>query len=88
MYMGRVHKSLADTAAVNLAAASRVPGATAAEAASGVDSGVLRAGHASGVMPVPVELDGRIDEAGPTYFNLAISRTSRRLADARVYLPS
>ncbi|MDV3128378.1 PrpF protein [Mycobacterium sp. 21AC1] len=87
MYMGHLHESLAGTAAINLGAASRVPGSTVADAASRVDSGILRAGHISGVMPVSVERDGAIDDTATMFSVLAISRTSRRLTDARVYLP-
>ncbi|MDQ1719261.1 MAG: methylitaconate Delta-isomerase [Pseudonocardiales bacterium] len=77
----------AGTASVNLAAASRVRGSTVAEAASVTHSGVLRAGHPSGVMQAPVQSDRPHDDAAPRFSVLEISRTSRRLADARVYVP-
>lgn len=87
MFMGRLHESLAGTASVNLAAASRVQGSTVAAVTENSHSEVLRAGHPSGVMEISVRCDTSGDNAVPTFSILGISRTSRRIADARVYVP-
>lgn len=84
-FMGKLHESLAGTAAVNLAAASRLPGSVVSDAASATDADFLRAGHPSGVMRVSVSCDD-VAKKQPRFHMLGMSRTARRIADCRVYV--
>lgn len=85
MFMGKLHESLAGTASVNLAAASRLPGSVVAHAASVTDPDYLLAGHPSGVMRVSVACDITAEQT-PQFRILGMSRTARRIADCRVYV--
>lgn len=85
VFMGKLHESLAGTASVNLAAASRLPGSVVAGLAADTDTDHLLAGHPSGVMRVSVACDGTGEEA-PRFHMLGMSRTARRIADCRVYV--
>ena len=84
--MGRPHRALPLTAALALAAAVRIPGTVAAEAASpGDDSGSIRLGHPSGIAEVMVDL------AAPDPLHLSrltVTRTARRLMEGRVLVPA
>ena len=84
--MGRPHRALPLTAALALAAAARIPGTLAAEAARPADgNNPVRLGHPSGVAEVAVDL-----AAGdpPRIACLTVTRTARRLMEGRVLVPA
>jgi 2-methylaconitate cis-trans-isomerase PrpF len=87
MFMDRLHESLAGTASVNLAAASRISGSVVAAAIASPPDGLLRAGHPSGVMPIRVVLADHSGQEEPVFAVLGMSRTARRLADCTAYVP-
>ena len=85
--MGRSHRALPLTAAMALAAAARIPGTLAAEAAgpASSDDAPVRLGHPSGVAAVVADLA----TADPPHLaRLTVTRTARRLMDGRVLLPA
>ncbi len=85
--MGRPHRALPLTAALALAAAARIPGTLAAEAARPADSddrAPVRLGHPSGVAEVAVEL---AVATPPRLARLTVTRTARRLMEGRVLVP-
>ena len=85
--MGRPHRALPLTAAMALAAAARIPGSVAAEAACpGTDSGgPVRLGHPSGVAEVAVDATA----SDPLQVACAtVTRTARRLMEGRVLVPA
>ena len=86
--MGRPHRALPLTAALALAAAARIPGTIAAEAArpGARDSSTpVRLGHPSGVAEVAVDLTA----ANPPHIaHLTVIRTARRLMEGRVLVPA
>ena len=84
--MGRPHRALPLTAALALAAAARIPGTVAAQAARpGAGShGPVRIGHPSGVAEISAELDA----TEPLHLaRLTVTRTARRLMEGRVLIP-
>ena len=85
MSMGRPHRAVPLTAAMALAAAMRLPGTVAADAARPSALERLRIGHPSGV----VEVDASFTE-GPTprLARIAVERTARRLMEGRVLVPA
>ena len=84
--MGRPHRALPLTAALALAAAARIPGTLAAEAARAVDAGnPVRLGHPSGVAAVAVDL---ATATPPRLVRLTVTRTARRLMEGRVLVPA
>ena len=84
--MGRPHRALPLTAALALAAAARIPGTLAAEAARPVDaSNSVRLGHPSGVVEVAVDLAAADP---PRIAHLTVTRTARRLMEGRVLVPT
>ena len=80
--MDRPHRALPLTAALALAAAARIPGTLAAEAARpAAGSMPVRLGHPSGVAEVAVDLAA----ADPPHIaRLTVTRTARRLMEGRV----
>ena len=85
--MGRPHRALPLTAAMALAAAARIPGSIAAEAArpGAGDGNPIRLGHPSGVAEVAVDLAA----ANPPHIaHLTVIRTARRLMEGRVLIPA
>ena len=81
--MGRPHRALPLTAALALAAAVRIPGTVAAEAArpGTVSDGPVRLGHPSGVAEVAVDLAA----GDPLHVaRITVTRTARRLMEGRV----
>lgn len=87
MFMNRLHESMAGTASISLAAASRLPGTTVHQVATERRPDTVLIGHPSGVMPVRVQ-SGAGAGAGPVEFRmLGISRTARRLAKGWAYYP-
>ena len=84
--MGRPHRALPLTAATALAAAARIPGTLAAEAARPVDdSAPARLGHPSGVAEVAVDLAAA---EPPRLARLTVTRTARRLMEGWVLVPA
>ncbi|MDD9993277.1 MAG: PrpF family protein [Rhodospirillales bacterium] len=83
--MGRPHRALPLTAALALAAAARIPGTIAAEAARPADGSIVRLGHPSGVAEVAVDLAA---SDPPHIARLTVTRTARRLMEGRVLVPS
>ena len=84
--MGRPHRALPLTAALALAAATRIPGTVAAEGArpSVGGGGPVRLGHPSGVAEVSVDL-----ATDPSHLaRLTVTRTARRLMEGRVLIPA
>ena len=81
--MGRPHRALPLTAALALAAAARIPGTVAAEAARPATEGRVRLGHPSGVAEVTVDL-AAVDP--PRVARMTVTRTARRLMEGRVLL--
>lgn len=85
MFMNRLHESMAGTASISLAAASRLPGTTVHQVATERRPDTVLIGHPSGVMPVRVQSEAG---AGSVEFRmLGISRTARRLAKGWAYYP-
>ena len=85
--MGRPHRALPLTAALALAAATRIPGTIAAEATrpGATDDGAVRLGHPSGVAEVAVDLSA----ADPPHIaRVTVTRTARRLMEGRVLVPT
>ncbi len=87
--MGRAHRALPLTAALALAAAARIPGTLAVEAARPADPGAaadapVRLGHPSGRAAVGVELAAADP---PRLARLTVTRTARRLMEGRVLVP-
>ena len=85
--MGRPHRALPLTAALALAAAARIPGTLAAEAArpGTADENPIRLGHPSGVAEVAVDL---ATADPPRIARLTVTRTARRLMEGRVLVPT
>ena len=85
--MGRPHRALPLTAALALAAAARIPGTLATEAArtAAADGAPVRLGHPSGAAEVAVDLAA----ADPPHIaRLTVTRTARRLMEGRVLVPA
>lgn len=85
LFMNRLHESIAGTASICLAAASRIPGSVVAAVAARRRPGELLIGHPSGVTPAKVEAN--ITPDGVTFDILGFSRTARRLMDGTAYYP-
>ena len=83
--MGRAHRALPLTAALALAAAARIPGTVAAEAARPGSGGLVRIGHPSGVAEVVVDLAATDP---PHVARVTVTRTARRLMEGRVLIPA
>ncbi len=85
--MGRPHRALPLTAALALAAAARVSGSIAAEAARPdiADDASVRLGHPSGVAEVAVDLSAA---DAPHVARVTVTRTARRLMEGRVLVPA
>ena len=85
--MGRPHRALPLTAALALAAATRIPGSIAGEATRSDIAGEtsIRLGHPSGVAEVAVDLAA----ADPPHVaRVTVTRTARRLMEGRVLVPA
>ena len=84
--MGRPHRALPLTAALAFAAAARIPGTLAAEAARPAEgSAPVRLGHPSGIAEVAVDL---ATADPPRLARLTVTRTARRLMEGRVLVPA
>lgn len=86
MFMNRLHESIAGTASISLAAASRVKGSVVETVCEHRRANVLLIGHPSGITPVKVKkADGMCPEV--EFELLGFSRTARRLMDGNAYYP-
>jgi len=86
IFMNRLHESIAGSASVCLAAASRIPGSTVAAVADERVDGELLVGHPSGITPTKVT--AHTEGATTTFDVLGFSRTARRLMDGAAYYPA
>jgi 2-methylaconitate cis-trans-isomerase PrpF len=83
IFMNRLHESIAGSASICLAAASRIPGSMVERVAEHRQDGELLIGHPSGVTPTKVETHP--GPHGATFDVLGFSRTARRLMDGTAY---
>ena len=91
VFLGKCHLSMAGTGAICTAAASRVDGSVVNKAlgVATKDLGAtLRISHPLGVMDVKVVVDAANKAAEPRFEALGFSRTSRRLMEGLLYVPS
>ena len=86
VFMNRLHESIAGSASICLAAASRIPGSVVERVADHRRDGQLLIGHPSGVTPTKVE--SHPGPHGVTFGVLGFSRTARRLMDGTAYCPA
>ncbi|WP_281356752.1 PrpF domain-containing protein, partial [Amycolatopsis anabasis] len=87
MFMNRLHESIAGTASISLAAASRTTGSVVAAVSEHRQAGTLLIGHPSGITPVKVTTTGNGAPPEGGFAMLGFSRTARRLMDGNVYYP-
>ena len=89
IFLGRCHDSLAGTGALCTAAASRIPGSIVHQAIGPATSAAqsLRIGHPQGVMPVKVIATVGADPNHIQFSTLGLTRTARRIADGKIYVP-
>jgi hypothetical protein len=87
MFMNRLHESVAGTASICLAAASRIPGTTVHGVAAARVHDTLLIGQPSGVTSVSVSARPGSGGVSPTFELLGISRTARRLMEGRAFYP-
>ncbi len=87
IFMNRLHESIAGTASVSLAAASRVPGSVVERLVQQNSSAILRIGHASGVTLARVASTSTDASPFVHFEHLGFSRTSRRLMSCDAYYP-
>jgi 2-methylaconitate isomerase len=85
IFMNRLHESIAGSASICLAAASRIPGSVVHRVADQRQNGQLLVGHPSGVTPAKVVSHPSPD--GVTFDVLGFSRTARRLMAGTAYRP-
>jgi 2-methylaconitate cis-trans-isomerase PrpF len=88
MFMNRLHESIAGTASMSLAAASRVPGSAVEAVTAGREPGTLAIGHPSGVMAVRVRARETDLPDGMAFDELGMSRTARRLMECCAFYPA
>jgi 2-methylaconitate cis-trans-isomerase PrpF len=86
VFMNRLHESIAGSASICLAAASRIPGSVVEAVTAGRRADELLIGHPSGITPAKVE--ARSGSGGVTFDVLGFSRTARRLMDGTAYYPT
>ncbi|MGW4587795.1 PrpF domain-containing protein [Amycolatopsis thermoflava] len=87
IFMNRLHESIAGTASVCLAAASRIPGSVVGPVATRRRTDTLLIGHPSGITPARVAAQEVGEPPHVSFELLGFSRTARRLMDGVVYYP-
>jgi len=88
IFMNRCHGSMAGTAAICLAAASRIESSVPNRAAAIASPEALEIAHPAGSMTVQlVTKRPANDEAGVRFERLGFSRTARKIMDGTVYVP-
>ncbi|UMP00064.1 2-methylaconitate cis-trans isomerase PrpF family protein [Amycolatopsis sp. EV170708-02-1] len=88
MFMNRLHESVAGTASISLAAASRIPGTTVSEVTRDRGSHEVLIGHPSGVTTVSVVARDVAKGSDAGFRLLGISRTARRLMAGHAFYPA
>ena len=83
--MGQAHRAVTLTGAMCTAVAAAIPGTCAAAVARPPGGGVLRLGHASGVMPAMARVAATGD--GWEVAHATVFRTARRLMEGHVTIP-
>jgi 2-methylaconitate cis-trans-isomerase PrpF len=86
VFMNRLRESIAGSASICLAAASRIAGSVVARVSDHRREGQLLIGHPSGVTLTKVE--SQPGPHGVTFGVLGFSRTARRLMDGTAYYPT
>jgi len=89
-FMNKLHESMAGTASMCSAAASRIPGSIVNELvadAVAAGTGTLRIGHPLGTMTVGVVSRPSNTLGGVAFERLGFSRTARKLMEGVVYIP-
>jgi 2-methylaconitate cis-trans-isomerase PrpF len=83
--MGQAHRAVTLTGSMCTAVAAALPGTCVAALARAPEGGILRLGHASGVMPAMA----RVDPAGAGWqvAHATVFRTARRLMEGFVTIP-
>jgi 2-methylaconitate cis-trans-isomerase PrpF len=86
--MGKAHRTMAGTAAICTAVAAAIEGTVVHEVADPRvrDSGVVRVGHAAGMLDIGVSVERR--PGGWFARSVSTFRTARRIMDGRIYVPS
>ena len=87
IFRSRLHESVAGTASVSLAAASRVPGSIVERLVQAKSQHALRIGHPSGVTVARVISTTTSVSPFVQFEHLGFSRTSRRLMSCQAYYP-
>ena len=90
IFMNRCHDSIAGTAAICVAACSRIPGSVLSDVLRGRDSeaNILQIRHPQGVMPIEVGTNPSTRSLNLMDFNvLAFERTARRIMTGTVFVP-
>ncbi|GHE76423.1 hypothetical protein GCM10017786_01790 [Amycolatopsis deserti] len=87
IFMNRLHESIAGTASVCLAAASRVGGSVVDAVATRRERDTVLIGHPSGITPARVAARAVPEPPHVSFDLLGFSRTARRLMDGAAYYP-
>lgn len=87
IFMNRLHESIAGTASVCLAAASRVDGSVVNSVATQRRRDTILIGHPSGITPARVTVHPIPQPPHVSFELLGFSRTARRLMDSTAYYP-
>ena len=90
MAMGKMHKTFAITAGIPAAIGAVIPNSVVNQVVSGgkpvpADKEIV-IGHPSGMMGVKVE--ARFDKNGPHIVSCTVGRTTRKIMDGQVYVPT
>jgi poly-gamma-glutamate capsule biosynthesis protein CapA/YwtB (metallophosphatase superfamily) len=91
IFMNRCHDSIAGTAAVCVAACSRIPGSVVSKTvrARSCESDALRIAHPEGVMSISVSSKAPDTSSDLVEFDvLAFERTARRIMTGTVFIPN
>lgn len=90
IFMNRCHDSIAGTAAVGVAACSRIPNSVLSEILREGTSerNVVQIGHPEGIMPISIKTKAAGQASDLVEFDmLAFERTSRRIMSGNVFIP-
>ncbi|MCF6421489.1 2-methylaconitate cis-trans isomerase PrpF family protein [Amycolatopsis tucumanensis] len=87
IFMNRLHESIAGTASVCLAAASRVRSSVVDAVATRREPDTVLIGHPSGITPARVAAHAVSEPPYVSFDLLGFSRTARRLMDGAAYYP-
>jgi len=87
IFMNRCHGSMAGTASMCLAAASRVSGSIPSELSRRTEGDALDIEHPAGLMAVSVSIRAGTTGAATSFERLGFRRTARKIMDGTVYVP-